>query len=141
MSLFGLINRGLGPMGSFPFRPDRHGHHPTYDPIYDPTHDPTYDPLMTPFMTLSKMTPHGNVVSGVAGGIRDVVVEAAWTTIAYAERHDAPRNLDPSDLTRRFKVVDAALDNLIQISCRYLLSNGQRFGTQPGKLVVDQAKS
>ncbi len=25
MSLFGLINRGLGPMGSFPLRPDRHG--------------------------------------------------------------------------------------------------------------------
>jgi hypothetical protein len=24
MSLFGLINRGLGPMGSFPLRPDRH---------------------------------------------------------------------------------------------------------------------
>ena len=38
-------------------------------------------------------------------------------------------------------MVDAALDNLIQILCCYLISNGQRLGTQPGKLVIDQAKS
>ena len=58
-----------------------------------------------------------------------------------AESYDEPRSSELSDLTRRFKVVDAALDDLIQILCCYLISNGQRFGTQPGKLIIDQAKS
>jgi hypothetical protein len=41
MSLFGLINRGLGPMGSFPFALIARA----------------MIPFTTPFMTLSKMTP------------------------------------------------------------------------------------
>ena len=54
MSLFGLINRGLGPMGSFPF-----GLNTT---------------AMTPFMTLSKMTPQAMPSPELHRGVRDVVV-------------------------------------------------------------------
>jgi len=96
---------------------------------------------MTPFMTLSKMTPQAMRSPELPEGSVMLSSEAAWTTIASAERHDPPRSSEPSDLTHRFKVVDTALDDLIQILCRYLVSDGQRFGTQPGKLVVDQAKS
>lgn len=84
---------------------------------------------ITPFKKLSKITPQA---------MPSTILEARFSTV---ERYHVPRSSEPSDLARRFKVVDAALDDLIQILCRYLFSNDQRLGAQPGKLVIDQAKS
>ena len=96
---------------------------PTYQALCKKSHDPS----ITPFKKLSKKTPQA--------------MPSTKARFSAAERYDEPRSSELSDLTRRFKMVDAALDDLIQILCCYLISNGQRFGTQPGKLVVDQAKS
>ena len=75
--------------------------------------DPIYDPSITPFKKPSKITPQA---------MPSTILESE--VFGPAERYDVPRSSEPSDLPRRFKVVDAALDDLIQILCRYLFSNG-----------------